>query len=243
MGVILATSFCYFFYILVSYDYQWARVAPYAGNLFSGWGVTVLISVIALVCSTLIAVGLTAAELSSVAPAKWLARTYVELVRGTPFLVQILIVVYMIAPALQQKFPDLPLNNKFGLGVLLLSGFAAAYLAEIFRGGIESIAKSQWDSARAIGLRESQIYRWVVVPQAIRRVLPATAGQFANLIKDSSLLFVIGLHEFTMQAREINATTYTPFESYLPLAIGYLALTLPISIWSRRLEKRFRYEH
>ena len=71
VGVILATSFCYFFYILVSYDYQWARVAPYAGNLFSGWGVTVLISVIALVCSTLIAVGLTAAELSSVAPAKW----------------------------------------------------------------------------------------------------------------------------------------------------------------------------
>ena len=132
--MVLAASFCFFFYVTLSYDYSWSRIAPYADNLFAGWGMTVGISLCALVGSTIIAAGLTAAELSTVSPARWLARGYIEIVRGTPLLVQILIGVYMIAP-------KLGLDSKFGLGVLLLSGFAAAYLAEIFRGGIESIPK------------------------------------------------------------------------------------------------------
>ena len=90
---------------------------------------------------------------------------------------------------------------------------------------------------------EGQTYRFVVIPQAIRRVLPASAGQFANLIKDSSLLFVISVHEFTMQAREANANTYATFEAYLPLILGYFILTFPISLLSRHLEERFSYEH
>lgn len=125
---------------------------------------------------------------------------------------------------------------------MLLATFAAAYLSEIFRAGIESIPKSQLESARAVGFTSGQMYRYIVVPQAMRRVLPATAGQFANLIKDSSLLFVISVQELTMQSRETNAATYATFESYIPMALGYLVLTLPISFWTRHLEERFRYE-
>jgi len=236
MAVILAASFCFFVYAIFSHQYNWSSMVPYAGNLLSGWWTTVWISLAALVGSTLLAGGLTVAKLSEVKPASWLANLYIELVRGTPLLVQLLIGAYMLAP-------KLGIGNRAVVGVIMLSVFAAAYLAEIFRGGIESIAKSQWDSARSIGLTERQTYRWVVIPQAIRRVLPATAGQFANLIKDSSLLYAISVTEFTAQARSANAQTYSDFAAYLPLAVGYLALTLPISLWSRRLEKRFRYEH
>jgi polar amino acid transport system permease protein len=236
IAAILAASFCFFFWALFSHEYNWSSMWPYAGNLLQGWGTTVWISLAALVVSTLMAAGLTVAKLSDVKPARWLANLYIELIRGTPLLVQLLIGTYMLAPQLH-------ITNRAVVGVLILSAFAAAYLAEIFRGGIESIAKSQWDSARAIGFTERQTYRWVVIPQAVRRVLPATAGQFANLIKDSSLLYAISVTEFTAQARSANALTYSDFAAYVPLALGYLALTLPISLWSGRLERRFRYEH
>lgn len=233
---VLGATFCFFFFVLLGHDYRWDAILPYAGNLFSGWGTTVLVSAAALVLSILIGAGLTAGQLTDFKPARWLSRSYVEIVRGTPLLTQILIGYYLVAPVLQWE-------NKFSVGVVILAAFAGAYLSEIFRAGIVSIPRSQWESARAIGLTGSQTYRFVVIPQAIRRVLPATAGQFANLVKDSSLLYVIGLGEFTMQARGANAQTYATFESYLPLAVGYLILTLPISFASRWLEQRTHYEH
>src|SRR5690606_30097209 len=157
-------------------------------------------------------------------------------IRGTPLLTQILIGYYLIANAVGW-------DSRFGVGLVILSCFSGAYLSEIFRAGVESIPRSQWLSAKAIGLTPAQTYRHVVIPQAVRRVLPASAGQFANLIKDSSLLFVISMHEFTMQAREANSNTYATFEAYLPLVLGYFLLTFPISLLSRRLERRYRYEH
>jgi polar amino acid transport system permease protein len=222
--------------VLLTHDYRWDAIAPYTANLFSGWLMTILVSALALILSVLIGAALTAGQLSSFGPARFLSRGYVELIRGTPLLTQILIGYYMVANSLG-------IESRLFVGVVILAAFAGAYLSEIFRGGVQSIPKSQWESARAIGLTCSQTYRFVVIPQTVRRVLPATAGQFANLIKDSSLLFVISLPEFTMQAKETNSATYATFESYLPLALGYLVLTLPISFFSRHLEERFRYEH
>jgi len=218
------------------HDYDWTAIQPYWKNLLSGWWITLLLSFAALFLSSLIAALLTAGQLSPHKLPRFLTRIFVEFVRGTPLLTQILIGYYLIASSLGW-------DNRFGVGIVILSCFAGAYLSEIFRGGIESIPRSQWTAARAIGLNDLQTYHYVVIPQAIRRVLPASAGQFANLIKDSSLLFVISVPEFTMQARETNAITYATFEAYLPLIIGYLLLTLPISLFSRHLEERFRYEH
>ena len=231
---VLGASFCYFFFIIFSYDYQWSRIGPYWGNLANGWGTTILVSAIALVVSSVIAFALTATQLCDVPAAQWAARTYVEVVRGTPLLVQILIGYYMLAPALG-------LQSRFWVGILLLAAFSAAYLSEIFRGGVESIPGSQILAAQAVGFTEGQTYRYVIIPQAARRVLPAVAGQLANLIKDSSLLYVIGLSEFTAQARQTNSNTYSDFAAYLPLAVGYLLLTLPISLWTRKLEKKTKY--
>ena len=101
---------------------------------------------------------------------------------------------------------------------------------------------TQWESARAIGMNTRQTYRYVVFPQALKQSLPPMAGQFVSLIKDSSLLSIIGIAEFTKNARDVNSLTFSTLESYLPLAIGYLILTLPISWWTRSLERRVRFE-
>ena len=115
-------------------------------------------------------------------------------------------------------------------------------MAEIFRGGLAAIPKTQRDAARSIGLTPWQTLRFVILPQAVRIVLPPVAGQLVSLIKDSSLLSVIAISEFTLNAQEVNAFTYSTLESYLPLASGYLILTLPLSALSRWLEARFQYE-
>jgi polar amino acid transport system permease protein len=166
---------------------------------------------------------------------RWISAGYVELIRGTPLLVQLLILFYVVANAVG-------LQNRYAAGIIILSIFSGAYIAEMIRAGIDSIGKSQLESARAIGLTRWQTYRHVIFPQAIRHILPPLAGQAASIIKDSSLLSILGIEEFTLAAQQVNSATYSTLESYLPLAIGYLALTLPISLMARRLEKKFRYE-
>jgi len=134
------------------------------------------------------------------------------------------------------------LQDRLVAGVLILSLFSGAYLAEIIRSGIDSIPATQLESARAIGLTPWQTYRFVIAPQALRQILPPLAGQFASLIKDSSLLSIIGVTEFTFAAQQAFSATYRTMESFLPLAIGYLLLTLPVSILSKILERRLRFE-
>ena len=119
---------------------------------------------------------------------------------------------------------------------------AETWTWNLYGAGIESIGQSQLDAAKAIGLTRAQTYRYVVFPQVLRLTLPPLAGQFVSLIKDSSLLSIIAVNEFTQAARDVNSVTYSSLESYLPLAIGYLILTLPISLWTRTLEKKVRFE-
>jgi polar amino acid transport system permease protein len=219
----------------VNYEWNWAAVWDYRQKFLQGWLVTVGISLAALVMSVLVG-GVVALMLrSGNVLAEAAARVYVELIRGTPLLVQLLIGFYVVATAVG-------LDNRYVAGVLLLSLFSGAYMAEIFRGGLDAIPKAQIDSARAIGLAPWQTFRLVVLPQAVRLVLPAVAGQLVSLVKDSSLLSVIAISEFTLNAQEVNSFTYSTLESYLPLAAGYLLLTLPLSALARRLERQFRYE-
>lgn len=214
---------------------DWGVVYQYRWKFIYGWITTVALSAASLAASGVIGLFFALAQRSRFLPLRACSKIYVELIRGTPLLVQILIFFYVVADAVG-------LENRYIAGVLILSFFSGAYITEIFRAGIESVGKSQLESARAIGLTEAQTYRYVIFPQAIRQILPPLAGQYASLIKDSSLLYVIGVTEFTWEARSVNDFTYRTFESYLPLALGYLVLTLPISLWTRRLEKRLRYE-
>jgi polar amino acid transport system permease protein len=219
----------------VNYAWNWSAVWEYRDKFIQGWLTTVALSLAALVASTAIGAVAAVCLQSRNVLIEAFGRVYVELIRGTPLLVQLLIGFYVIANAVG-------LENRFVVGVLVLSLFSGAYMAEIFRGGLAAIPQTQRDSARAIGLTPWQSLRLVILPQAVRLVLPAVAGQLVSLVKDSSLLSVIAISEFTLNAQEVNAVTYSTLESFLPLAAGYLVLTLPLSALSRWLEGRFRYE-
>jgi polar amino acid transport system permease protein len=213
----------------------WESVWKYRGVLWRGWLLTIGISLMALFTSTLIGILVALSRRSRILPLRSVAVLYVEVIRGTPLLAQILFLFYVVANGIG-------LQDRLAAGILILSLFSGAYLAEMIRAGIESVPASQLESARAIGFTTPQTYRYVIVPQALRQILPPLAGQFASLIKDSSLLSIIGIGEFTLAAQQVNSATYRTLESYLPLALGYLALTLPISLLSRAMEKRLSHE-
>lgn len=210
-------------------------VAKYQDVFWQGWFLTVGLSAASLMLSIVIGLVAALARRSIFLPIRYLSTVYIEIVRGMPFLVLILLAFYVVADAVHY-------NNRLVVGVITLSLFSGAYIAEMIRAGIESIGASQRESARAIGLTNIQTYLYVIFPQALRHTLPPLAGQFASLIKDSSLLSIIGIAEFTFNAQQVNNATFSTLESYLPLAVGYLALTLPISLWSKYLENKFRFE-
>lgn len=213
----------------------WKAIAGYWQLFLQGWLNTIVLAAIAMAASTAIGLLLALGRRCPLLPLRALCTVYVELIRGTPLLVQILIFYYGV-------FNKIGLENRYVAGVLILSGFSGAYISEIIRAGIESVGKSQLDSARAIGLNGFQTYRYVIFPQAIRQALPPLAGQFASLVKDSSLLSIVAINEFTLNAQQVNSFTYSTLESYLPLAAGYLILTLPISLWTQSLERKHKFE-
>lgn len=232
---IVLSAMCYLLFSRLIPGSNWEGISTNRNLLIQGWFATLAISTSALAISVTLAILLVAGQRSGLRPIALTCRVYIETVRGTPLLVQLFIGFYVFADALG-------LQNRHVAGTILLAMFAAAYLAEIFRSGIESIGRSQVQAARAVGFDCQQAYRYVIIPQAVRRVLPATAGQLASLVKDSSLLSVLGISEFTRAAEVINTRTYATFEAYIPVALGYLAITIPISLVAAKLERRFRYE-
>lgn len=233
LGAALLAALC--FSVMQALSWDWSGVWDYRQVFWNGWLHTVWISVAALVLSIVLGLLTALARRSQYPALRWFAAGYVEIVRGTPLLVQLLILFYVVANAIG-------LQDRYAAGVIILAIFSGAYIAEMIRGGIESVGKSQLESARAIGLTRAQTYRHVIFPQAIRNILPPLAGQAASIIKDSSLLSILGIEEFTLAAQQVNSATYSTLESYLPLAVGYLALTLPVSLLARGLERKFRYE-
>jgi polar amino acid transport system permease protein len=219
----------------LDYRWNWPAVWRYRDGLLRGWLTTIALSLAALALSGLLGVAGALAARSRVRLLRAAARLYVELIRGTPLLVQILVFFYVVADAAG-------VQDRHVAGTLILAVFSGAYLAEILRAGLDGVGRTQWETARALGLTTAQTYRHVVVPQALRQTLPPVAGQLVSLVKDSSLLSVIGIREFTLSAQQVNAQTYSTLEAYLPLALGYVALTLPVSLWARRLERRAQYD-
>jgi polar amino acid transport system permease protein len=161
-----------------------------------------------------------------------LGAIYVEVVRGTPLLVQLFIAVYCVGYSL--GIDDHPVL----VGTATLGLFAGAYVTEIVRGAIQSIDPGQTEAALSQGMSRWQLLRRVLLPQAVRRMLPPLTGEFVSLVKDSSLLSVIGVVEISKRAGEARAETYRTYEIYLPLALFYLLITFPLSRWARRLELR-----
>jgi polar amino acid transport system permease protein len=201
-----------------------------AGPLVWGLLTTLWISLAAGALALVIGLLTGLCRLSSNPTLRDLSTVYVELVRGTPLLVQIFIFYFFIGTVLN-------LSREFA-GVAALALFTGAYVAEIVRAGVQSVVKGQAEAARSLGLTGMQAMRYVVLPQAFKRVLPALAGQFISLVKDTSLVSVIAITELTKSGREAITTSFSTFEIWFCVAALYLLINLPLSQIARRLERR-----
>lgn len=217
----------------LTYDFHWHSVYDYKQKFIDGFLMTIIISFFALILSFIIGLFFAYAQNSKLIFLRFFARFYIEIIRGTPLLVQILIFFYVFAN-------NLGFENRYIVGVVILAIFAGAYVCEIIRAAIESIELEQYETSISLGMNNYQMYKYIIFPQAFKRMLPALTGQFASIIKDSSLLSIISISEFTMNAQEVNAYTYSTLESYIPLALGYLILTYPISYYTKSLEKNIK---
>lgn len=193
-----------------------------------------------------------------------IARTYVELIRNIPPVVFIFIFYYFIAsqlfpalgldsidtrspwidnPVFRVLFGEPKLLTNFLAGLICLVLFEAAYITEIVRAGIQSIPKGQWEAARAVGLSRFNVLRDVILPQAVRKILPPLAGQFITLIKDSAIVSLISVQELTFLATEVAASTTRVFETWILVGGMYLALCYAFAFLFARLEKRAARSH
>jgi len=226
----------------LGYNWQWYRVPAYLysienghltpGPLIDGLFVTLQITVVSLVLA--LAFGLITAilRLSHSFAARGVSRGYLELMRNTPLLVQLFLIYFVLSPAL-----DL---TAFTSAVLALSLFEGAYISEIFRAGIVSISRHQWEAAFSVGLSRWHTYRFVILPQAVRIMLPPITSQAVSLIKDSALVSTIAIYDLTMQGQIIIAQTYLVFELWFTVAVIYLVMTMSLSLTVYTLEKRLR---
>lgn len=226
----------------MGYNWQWYRVPRFIvqpdgtpGPLLQGAGVTLLVSGLGLAGAAALALGTALLRLSGSVVGRGMARVYLELIRNTPLLVQIFFVYFVLAPAV-------------GLGrmvsaVLALSLFEGAYASEIIRAGILSIPRGQWEGALSLGMTRSSIYRQVILPQALRNVLPPLTSQGVSLIKDSALVSTIAIYDLTMHGQAIVAETFLSFEIWFVIAAIYLLFTGALSSLARLLEKQSPSPH
>ena len=225
-------------------NWGWYVIDPSTANgasnirfLLNGFGNTILLSVIAAVLS--MAIGLVVA-LPGMSDNRWIrlpSRVYIEFIRAIPLLPMLFWVFYGLPVVLKSLGIQISIDAFWG-AILTLAISDSAFTAEIYRSGIQSIARGQTEAAKTVGLTYGQTMRYVILPQAIRRILPPLANQFIYIVKMSAFASVIGMQELTRRANELVVTEYRPLEIYTLLIFEYLVLVLIISFFVRWLERR-----
>ena len=225
----------------LGYNWQWNRVPRYLftseaggwrfGPLLQGLRVTLEITLASLGCSLLIGLLAALMRLAQSPMARGLSRAYLELIRNTPLLIQIFVIYFVLAPILGL--------GRFSSAVLALSLFEGAYASEIIRAGILAIPAGQWEAAASLGMSRAQSYRYIILPQALRQMIPPLTSQGISLIKDSALVSTIAIYDLTMQGQQIIAETFLTFEIWFTVAGIYLLVTMLLSILVKYLEYRF----
>lgn len=169
----------------------------------------------------------------------WLRRAmagYISVIQGIP----VLILLFMAYYGLGRLGLDWP---PFLAASLSLSIYASAYLGDIWRGAIQSVARQQWEASAALALSRPQQYRYVILPQAVRIALPPTVGFLVQLVKNTSIVSIVGVVELARAGQLINNATFQPFHVFVAVAAIYFAICYPLSLVSRRLEKKFSADH
>ena len=227
----------------IGYNWQWYRIPRYlltidseagvsAGPLLLGLKMTLIISLAGLVLSLFFGLLTAVLRLSSSFVGRGLAIVYLETSRNTPLLIQIFFIYFVLGPVLGLE--------RLPAAILALSLFEGAYTSEILRAGIEAVGRGQIEAAHSLGLTTFATYRHVILPQALRVVLPPLTSQAISLIKDSALVSTIAIYDLTMQAQAIIAESYLTFEIWFTVAAIYFTITLFLSLLVGILEKRLK---
>ncbi len=217
---------------------DWSVIAEYKDLFIRGFITTLELTVVAVLVGLVIGLILGLMRLSG---KKWLmipAQVYVDLFRGTPLLLQILAVHFVVLPTLFQDVLGLPAPEAIVSSFVALSLNAGAYIAEIFRAGIQSIEKGQMEAARSLGMTYGQAMRLVILPQAFKRMLPPLGNEFIALLKDSSLVTVIAVNDITYAAFTTAKNTWERWAPYITAGAMYLILTLILSRVVFYMERR-----
>ena len=225
----------------MGYAWQWDKVPRFLyrvidgevilGPLLKGVGVTLNISWIAMILTVVIGLLVAMLRLSHSVVGRAVATAYIEIIRNTPILIQILIIYFIIG-----RIFGIP---RFWAGVMCLALYEGAFAAEIIRAGIAAVHKGQAEAARSLGLSTFDVYRDVVLPQALPLMLPPLAGVMVNLVKHSAIVSVIAVFDLTTQARTIVADTFLAFEIWLVTAALYLVITISLSLAAGALERHY----
>ena len=204
--------------------------------LLTGAAVTVQITALSVLLGIIIGLFVGIARISTYRVIHLIAAVYVDFLRGTPLLVQIFLVYFALPVVTGQRI------DPFVAAIAACSINSSAYVAEIFRAGIQSIDAGQMEAGRSLGMSWLQTMRYIIVPQAARRVIPPLGNEFIALLKDSSLVSVIGFEELTRRGQLIIARTYASLEIWLCVAIIYLVMTVSISRLVAWLERRYKID-
>ena len=214
-------------------SFNWSLIADNLPLLLQGALVTIKITAFSVAAGFIIGMLASIANLSSFKPLRWLVRIYVDVVRGTPMLVQIFLIYFALPQIIGQRI------DPFIAAVTACSLNYGAYMSEIFRAGIQSINKGQMEAGLSLGLSWAQTMRYIVMPQALKAIIPPLGNEFIAMLKDSSLVSVIGFEELMRRGQLIIAKTYASAEIWTAVAIIYLVMTQVISHFIAYLERKY----
>jgi len=225
----------------MGYNWQWYRIPQYFyvitddgfvwGEISKGLVATIILSAIAFALALALGLLIALLRLSGLVVGQAVAVGFLEIVRNTPLLVLLYLFYYVLGPIFGM--------DRNTASILCLAVFHAALISEIFRAGINAVSKGQWEAAATIGLTRAQAYRLVVLPQAVKLMLPPMTGEIVHMVKSSAIVSVIAVAELTTIGRNIISDTYMSFEIWFTIAAVYMVITLALSVLMSRLEARY----
>lgn len=202
-------------------------ITKYSVFFIEGVENTLILSFFTVLFGTILGTLMAMARMSKFAPLKWLATAYIEFFRGTPLMVQLMFIFYGL-PMIGVTFPTvsfIPDFDRFAAGVVAMSLNSCAYVAEVIRSGIQAVDKGQMEAARSLGFHHKQAMMLVILPQAVRNILPALGNEFVTIIKESSIVSVIGIADLMYRTKGVIAKTYNSLECLAIAALIYFVLT------------------
>jgi arginine/lysine/histidine transport system permease protein len=204
---------------------------------------TILLALFTVLFGVVFGIILALMKISKNKIARFIAAAYIEFIRGTPLMVQLFIIYYGL-PYIGVTFPDIPALGSnfpdFMAGIITMSINSSAYVAEIIRAGIQAVDKGQAEAARSLGLTQTMTMRHIIIPQALKNILPALGNEFITVIKESSIVSIIGIHELMYNADTVRGNIFQPFEPLIVAAIMYFILTFTLSKLLGVVERRMK---